>query len=165
MNFGVIGVLILAVSGYIFVSDYSASLTGRVDEYKSVAKMLEFISSSLSSSIEPIGDIVERFLKRGNCVTGFISEMYTFKDGRFELARGRPPKSYTLLYENDKDKLQKIFSEYGRYGIEEQRRILNDSKSYFAQRLHEIESVSEKNKKAANLIYTALFIGVFILVV
>ena len=165
MNSGVIGVLILAASGYIFVSEYSASLTGRVEEYRSVTKLIEFIFLSLSSSAEPVGDIVDKFLKRGNTVTKFISNMYSLKDGRFELAREREPKADTLLYENDKEKIRKLFSEYGRYGIDEQRRILNDTKAHFTERLREIESVSEKNKKAANLIYIALFIGAFILVI
>ena len=165
MNSGVIGVLILAASGYIFVSEYSASLTGRVEEYRSVTKLIEFIFLSLSSSAEPVGDIVDKFLKRGNTVTKFISNMYSFKDGRFELAREREPEADTLLYENDKEKIRKLFSEYGRYGIDEQRRILNDTKAHFTERLREIESVSEKTKKAENMIYIALFIGAFILVI
>ena len=165
MNLSVIGVLIIAIAGYLFTADYSLSLTGRVKEYKSIVQLLEFIASSLSSSSEPIGDIVNNFLKRGHTVSNYISKMYSFKNGRFELVREPSEERDTLLSQKDREKIKKTFSEYGRYGIDEQRRILSDAKAHFVARLREVEAESEKNKKAAGLIFVALFVGAFILVV
>ena len=167
MSGGLIGVAVAGAAAWYFVSEYIVKEKNALKEYKSTAELLKFISTSLLSSDLPISEIVAKYLSKDGACVSFLKN--TFVNGEpgstTVFSRDKIKEISSNLKPCDEEKLKSLLSDFGRCGIEEERRRVAEALLHFEKRAKEVEAEAQKKIKAAKLLLAAAFISAVILVI
>ena len=162
------GLILVGGAAYYLLSQHISERRAKAEEYTATLRLLKHIRGALSSGGGRLCDILHGFASKPLSDNRLLHVLCTdevrgaegsgavfFRDSLQDIS--------FLIDAADAKRLVAYFEDFGKGYIEEEKRRLSEITEYFSLREKEFIEKSEKDIKAARIIFAFAFVGAFIL--
>ena len=163
---------LLLVFGALFLLLYEEFLKRKkmIREYGSVLRFIEILDRGFENNSEGLYESIGMFCESEKEDTLFLAKISSVikskKEENFAYIERKNISDMDFL-ENSKDseKIKTFLQNFGKRTFEEEKGALLSIKRYMKEREEQLSEKLNTDKKLAGVVYTAVFVGVFILII